>query len=319
MSKKRIILLTGALVLILGLAFGGVFSGRALAQSGADGAQDVYSAGEAVTSNPAPLSDFEWPEVVLWDNGPLVTHPGGGAGGADESRLQNSSLLMTTLGFGHQVLNNNWVADDFVVSDAAGWTVDAATFFAYQTGSTTTSTMTNVNWILYDGDPSSGGGVITTGSGLQTSVWSNIYRATETTIGATDRPIMATTVNMGGLFLPAGTYWLAWQTDGSLGSGPWAPPITIIGQTHDRQWPAIAGRHGQLRPGERRRHPDAARLPLLNRGDSSRRRQHHRLQRAQPAHSGWRSGRRQRHHLYSLVGHNYRCRCLLGGDPYLGR
>ncbi|MCA9991013.1 MAG: hypothetical protein KDE29_08410, partial [Anaerolineales bacterium] len=73
-------------------------------------------------------------------------------------------------------------------------------------------TMTNVNWILYDGDPSGGGAVITSGSGLQTSIWSNIYRATETTIGATDRPIMATTVNMGGLFLPAGTYWLAWQT-----------------------------------------------------------------------------------------------------------
>jgi hypothetical protein len=42
---------------------------------------------------------------------------------------------------------------------------------------------------------------------------------------------MATTVNMGGLFLPAGTYWLAWQTDGTLASGPWAPPITIVGQT----------------------------------------------------------------------------------------
>ncbi|MCB8916396.1 MAG: proprotein convertase P-domain-containing protein [Ardenticatenaceae bacterium] len=198
-----------------------------------DAASAIESAGSAgpVNLHPAPLSGFEWPEAVLWDNGPLVTHPGGGAGGADESRLQNSSLLMTTLGFGHQVLNNNWVADDFVVSDAAGWTVDAATFFAYQTGSTTTSTMTNVNWILYDGDPSGGGAVITSGSGLQTSIWSNIYRATETTIGATDRPIMATTVNMGGLFLPAGTYWLAWQTAGTLASGPWAPPITIIGQT----------------------------------------------------------------------------------------
>jgi hypothetical protein len=137
---------------------------------------------------------------------------------------------MTTLGFGQQVLNNNWVADDFTVSDAAGWTIDTATFFAYQTGSTTTSTMTNVNWILYDGDPSSGGSVITTGSGLMTSVWSNIYRATETSIGATDRPIMATTVDMGGLSLAQGTYWLAWQTAGSLASGPWAPPITIIGQ-----------------------------------------------------------------------------------------
>ena len=28
-----------------------------------------------------------------------------------------------------------------------------------------------------------------------------------------------------------GTYWVAWQTDGTLSSGPWAPPVTILGQT----------------------------------------------------------------------------------------
>jgi len=32
-----------------------------------------------------------------------------------------------------------------------------------------------------------------------------------------------------GVFLPPGTYWLDWSTDGSLASGPWAPPITILG------------------------------------------------------------------------------------------
>ncbi|MCU0293329.1 MAG: DUF11 domain-containing protein, partial [Thermoanaerobaculaceae bacterium] len=182
---------------------------------------------------PAPTGSIEtWqrPLAVLWDNGPLVTHPGGGAGGADESRLQSTSLGMNTIGFGHQVLNNNWVADDFTVSDPVGWMLDTAVFFAYQTNSTTTSTMTNVNWILHDGDPSAGGAVITTGSGLVSSVWTSIYRTSETTIGATNRPIMATTVSMAGLYLPAGTYWLAWQTDGTLASGPWAPPITILGQ-----------------------------------------------------------------------------------------
>ncbi len=32
-------------------------------------------------------------------------------------------------------------------------------------------------------------------------------------------------------FLPAGTYWLDWQAAGSLASGPWAPPVSILGQT----------------------------------------------------------------------------------------
>ena len=31
--------------------------------------------------------------------------------------------------------------------------------------------------------------------------------------------------------LPAGTYWLDWQTGGTLSSGPWAPPVSILGQT----------------------------------------------------------------------------------------
>lgn len=171
------------------------------------------------------------PRAVLYDNGPLVTHPGGGAGGADESRLQSTSLGMSTLGLGAQVLNNNWVADDFTVTDAEGWTLDSATFFAYQTNSPITSTITNINWVLYDGDPSAGGAAMASGSGMLSTLWTNIYRTTETTIGVTNRPIMATTVDMGAFFLPAGTYWLAWQADGTLSSGPWAPPITILGQT----------------------------------------------------------------------------------------
>lgn len=174
---------------------------------------------------------WEAPSAVLWDNGPLVTHPGAGAGGADESRLQSSSLLMNTLGFGDQVLNGNWVADDFEVTAADGWTLDSATFFHYQTNSTTTSTITNVVWQIYNGQPGAGGTMIFNGSGLVSSLFTNIYRTTDTTIGVTNRPIMASTVDLGGLALAAGTYWLAWQADGTLSSGPWAPPITILGQT----------------------------------------------------------------------------------------
>jgi hypothetical protein len=34
-----------------------------------------------------------------------------------------------------------------------------------------------------------------------------------------------------GVVLPPGTYWIDWMTDGNLASGPWAPPVTILGQT----------------------------------------------------------------------------------------
>ena len=80
----------------------------------------------------------------------------------------------------------------------------------------------------------------TTTNVMTATAWSNIYRATDTTSGATDRPIMANTVTVNTLLDP-GTYWLDWQTDGTLGSGPWAPPITINGQTttgNALQWTA---------------------------------------------------------------------------------
>ena len=84
------------------------------------------------------------PEPVLYDNGPLVTHPGGGAGGADASALQ-TTLGMNTLGAGHQFLLGYRLADDFTVTDPCGWDVQTITFFAYQTGSTTTSTINALN------------------------------------------------------------------------------------------------------------------------------------------------------------------------------
>lgn len=178
----------------------------------------------------APL--WEGPEALLYDNGPLVTHPGGGAGGADASALQ-VSLGMNTLGAGHQWTLGYRIADDFAVADPAGWDIQTITFFAYQTGSTTTSTITGVYVQIWDGSPDNPASTIVFGdlttNRLQSTAWSNIYRASDTNLTDANRPIMADVATIG-TTLPAGTYWLDWATAGSLSSGPWAPPISILGQ-----------------------------------------------------------------------------------------
>ena len=198
-------------------------------------ALDVVQPGDGTKladSAPAPLSTWRTPEAVLWDNGPLVTNPGGGAGGADASALQ-TALGLSTYGFGHAVSSGFRVADDFTVP-AGGWLVSDITFFAYQTGSTTTSTINNVNLRIWDGPPGQGGSNVVFGdtatNRLASSAWSNIYRVLDTGLLDTARPVMAdvATVNT---FLPAGTYWVDWQTGGTLASGPWAPPVSIVGQT----------------------------------------------------------------------------------------
>jgi hypothetical protein len=172
------------------------------------------------------------PQAVLYDNGPIVTHPGGGSGGADASALQDASLGMTLYGFGHQITANNRMADDFTVPAGSPWTIDTITFYAYQTGSTTTSTMNDVRVQIWDGPPGTGsivfGDLVT--NRLASSTFSNVYRALEGALTDTARPIMANVVTIG-TTLPPGTYWLDWFTGGTLASGPWAPPVAILGQT----------------------------------------------------------------------------------------
>ena len=195
--------------------------------------EEVSAAPEGNVVSPNAPTMFVPSGSVLYDNGPLVNSPGTGLGGADESVLQSVSLGLNILGFGHQVASGNRVADDFVVP-ASGWIVDRIDFFAYQTGSPTTSTMTAVNFRIWDGPPGMPGSDVvfgdTTTNRLTATGWINALRVTETTTGTTNnRPLMGNTAGGLALSLNAGTYWLDWQTDGSLASGPWAPPITITG------------------------------------------------------------------------------------------
>lgn len=168
---------------------------------------------------------------VLYDNGPFYNSTGTGSGGANESVLYTTTFGMGTIGFGHQQTAFNRVADDFTITDCA-WRIDSVVFFGYQTGSTTTSTFTGVNFRLWDSIPDAPGSNVvfgdTTTNRLIRSAWSGAYRVTETTSGNSTRPIMRNVCTMNSTIVPAGTYWLDWSSAGSLGSGPWAPARTPV-------------------------------------------------------------------------------------------
>lgn len=198
----------------------------------ADADQNLKSAMEL-----KPNIEFEQnhsPMGLLYDNGPLINSPGTGSGGADESVLQSTSLSMSSLGFNVSVNGGYWFADDFTVTDAGGWDLSSLVFYAYQTNSPTTSTLTACHLMVYDDDPSLPTANVVWGDAvtdvLTSTTWSDIYRVTETTSGAVSRPIMSATCDVN-FHLDQGTYWLVWQLDGSLASGPWGPPITINGQS----------------------------------------------------------------------------------------
>ncbi len=161
-----------------------------------------------------------------------ATSSGGAAApaGAFWSEVQNTN---TTAGFGNQQSAGNRVADNFTVG-AGGWTINSIRFFGYQTGSSTTSTFTGLNYQIWSGRPGDAGSVVvfgnTTTNTLTGSSFSGDYRIFNNTPGNT-RPIMNLDVS-GGANLAAGTYWLDWQANGTLASGPWAPSITVLGANY---------------------------------------------------------------------------------------
>ncbi len=172
-------------------------------------------------------------DAIIFDNGPFITHPTGGFGGAAASALQ-ASLGLSIFGFGAQQTAGNSLIDDFVVPGGTTWTLNTITFYTYQTGSTTTSTITGAYVQIWNTDPCLGGvpiwGSLTTPVSFTTS-FTGSYRVHETALTANNRPIMDVVANVATCpVLGPGTYWVQASLTGSLASGPWFHPVTILGQ-----------------------------------------------------------------------------------------
>ncbi|HEX4955669.1 MAG TPA: hypothetical protein VF017_19965 [Thermoanaerobaculia bacterium] len=185
----------------------------------------------------APAGGPIWPGPVspIFDNGPLASSLGTGVGGADESILEGITLGMVVLGWGHQLIDQARLADDFVVPPGQLWRVDRVVVFGYQTGSPLTSTFTALNFRIWRGRPGLPGSEVVFGdevtNRLVSSEWSGVYRVREELAGQVgDRPIMAN-VGAAGVLLEPAQYWLDFQADGTLTTGPWGPPISRLGAT----------------------------------------------------------------------------------------
>lgn len=175
----------------------------------------------------------------LWNNGGFQTGTGDGFGGANTSSIEGP----TYTSFGYNINNAAAspggpfrVADDFIV-DGPGWQLSSMRWYAYQTGSTTTSTITGAFVAIYDASPAAGGTLIAgdfTTNRLQASSWTGVYRVTATTLTNNTRPIMENIIDMSWApLLAAGDYWVAVGLTGSLASGPWANPVVPADQQTD--------------------------------------------------------------------------------------
>jgi hypothetical protein len=166
---------------------------------------------------------------ILWNNGPYITHPGGGAGGVDASAINDP--YSTTYGFNINKALDFSIADDFTLT--APSTISDFEFYTYQTSAgSTTSTITGAYCRIWNGAPNAGGTVVwgdlTTNRIGSVNTYADCNRVTLTALTNTDRRVMKVTANVGTTLDP-GTYWVEWALTGSIASGPWAVPKTILG------------------------------------------------------------------------------------------
>lgn len=171
----------------------------------------------------------------LHHNGPFVTGAGAGAGGADVSLVQDS-LGSQVYGYTCQAIPAaNRLADDFTVP-AGGWTVDSLVLYCFQAGAASNApTINHVNLRIWSGRPGDAGATVifgdTTTNRFQSAAWTGSYRVLQSSPMSTNRAVYAVTAALPPTFLAPGTYWLDWQVSGTLTSGPFTVPVTIMGLT----------------------------------------------------------------------------------------
>jgi len=172
-------------------------------------------------------------KAVLVPFGPFVTQTGVGAGGADVSEVYDA-LGYYIYGYGMQDSVTIHVADDFTVPTAETWSVSNIRWLSYQTGASTTGTITSLNLNLWNSNPEGqtpGGQFVTGGNQFVSQTWTGVYRVYSSTLTAFDRAIIQ--VSCGAAWVPnlgQGNYWIEAYAGGTLTLGPWAPIKTKAGQ-----------------------------------------------------------------------------------------
>lgn len=203
-------------------------------------------------------------QAQLWNNGPLstgplsrsgVSAPVGSTWSEVQSDLGNTTESNTSAGSAayRNIANttNFSLADNFIVGAGDVWTVTSANFWAYRTGNATSpSPFLNAYVQVWGGGaPNAGGTVIwgdLTTNRLTSSVFDNMYRIFNTTTPApgtaagTTRPIFLNTVDLTGLTLTGGTYWIEWTyqlTTDTFAS--FSPNVTIVDSRGLPGWNAL--------------------------------------------------------------------------------
>ena len=166
----------------------------------------------------------------IYSNGPFQTGTGDGFGGGNTSTVEQPTF--TTFGYAASTASFFAVADDFTVTDAAGWKLNSLTVYAYQTLATpsSVSTFTDIRVSIFASNPNGTQNAPTYGdfttNRLLSTAFTGVYRVSPTAVTNGQRAIMSITADLSDIpDLAAGTYWIGWTLGGTSTSGPFAVPV----------------------------------------------------------------------------------------------
>ena len=171
-------------------------------------------------------SAAEAPYAITMFDG-YVTDPGAMNDGSDASWLKN---YQSSFGPSVNKTTNSWVGFPVVLERPT--TLSEIEVYAYQTGSTTTSTFTALYVRIYNGNPIENGTVIwgdADANIMTATAFTGCYRGSDGATTGMTRPIMSITASGLDIQLEPGTYWVTYALTGTESSGPWAVPHAVPG------------------------------------------------------------------------------------------
>ena len=176
-----------------------------------------------------PCLAWSQTDTILFDQAQFVTEPGA-FNGYDVSRLHPEHV---SYGPGINFQHGYMMADDFTLEATS--TITELEVYAYISYSPTTSPMTGLYFVIYDGSPMDGGEVIwgdLETNRMTATEWTQCYRCGHSGSNPTnaERPIMSVTASGLDIKLEAGKYYIAYGVTGNGEYGPYGIPVTIAGE-----------------------------------------------------------------------------------------
>jgi hypothetical protein len=166
---------------------------------------------------------------LLWDNGPIMTHPGGMTlvvPGADRSAISPNTPAANLMGIAG--FDQYRLADDFTIT--SDFTINSFRLFAYRTDATVPQAH-EVTARIFSGGPPGIGTIVwgdTSTDVMSSSGWApspsglGLYRTDTISTINTLRRVQEMVVSGLNINLRAGTYWLDYNFDGV----DYVPPVS---------------------------------------------------------------------------------------------